>query len=663
MTTVTVTPTNYDGVAQSVNWGIYIFEYQKFTSDGTGLGKNNVTMGYNGDGTFSTQITSEYIGTVEYTVYFIQNWTYCAYVYDGSTLSGDIKAFNSYDTIAINWGNGVPYPNGPDVFSVRFLAKVTAPATATYTIRNYRDDAVKVYINNVLQSNDWYPWVWSTSFTIDLVAGTIYDFDIEYADTGGGAFVYLFWTYGGNSEALIPGDSSSTVLSTEVIGQSPYVITVLPPICGDGKQYNLEEWDDGNTKNSDGCSSSCKIESEFVCTNGTPTAPAKCIKWSTGYTPNEARTQWVYNLSISMAILIIIALGATASLSSVLLIGASMTGIFGFANLIQMILLLPMLAKYMPYDVVIYIWNLWVCLFNFSFLTSREGMLSKWSNLDYDQSNSYLVLIGMDSGSTFVNIQASTFIIFVIIIWSWLIWACKGCFKKADQSKNNEEPIKLSCWHRMVNKLHKTLVFNIYILFFLENCILFWISSFQEIYVFDDNSRTQANSVIFSSLLVSTIIWMIGHSFYIWCVSRKTESVSSSYYFSQYFSGIRKHKWRRLYFKIYMTRRVLSVLIVVLLIDLRFTTKLSIYTCIQFMYATALALLQVHEEWDQRLNEIINEYWYWVLWILLYFLTTKSDWTSYYQSAYKTIIFVNSLVYLAIATLAAMINLSQKLKW
>ena len=38
-------------------------------------------------------------------------------------------------------------------------------------------------------------------------------------------------------------------------------------ICGDGLNLGSVECDDGNTNDEDGCSSTCKIESGYKCTN------------------------------------------------------------------------------------------------------------------------------------------------------------------------------------------------------------------------------------------------------------------------------------------------------------------------------------------------------------------------------------------------------------
>jgi cysteine-rich repeat protein len=46
-------------------------------------------------------------------------------------------------------------------------------------------------------------------------------------------------------------------------------------ICGDGLLFELP-CDDGNLRDGDGCSSACTIETDYVCMNGSTTAPSIC---------------------------------------------------------------------------------------------------------------------------------------------------------------------------------------------------------------------------------------------------------------------------------------------------------------------------------------------------------------------------------------------------
>ncbi|EKX42758.1 hypothetical protein GUITHDRAFT_140920 [Guillardia theta CCMP2712] len=56
--------------------------------------------------------------------------------------------------------------------------------------------------------------------------------------------------------------------------------------CGDGIYIPVEGCDDGNTKSGDGCSSSCTIESNFVCKNSNST-PSVCTCVANFYNPKE----------------------------------------------------------------------------------------------------------------------------------------------------------------------------------------------------------------------------------------------------------------------------------------------------------------------------------------------------------------------------------------
>lgn len=50
-------------------------------------------------------------------------------------------------------------------------------------------------------------------------------------------------------------------------------------ICGDGLRY-VDECDDGNDRNGDGCSKNCEIEDEFTCRGGSPTSPDECFRFN-----------------------------------------------------------------------------------------------------------------------------------------------------------------------------------------------------------------------------------------------------------------------------------------------------------------------------------------------------------------------------------------------
>ncbi len=49
-------------------------------------------------------------------------------------------------------------------------------------------------------------------------------------------------------------------------------------VCGDGFNMGISECDDGNRKDKDGCSSSCRVERGYKCRGGSPTSKDICQK-------------------------------------------------------------------------------------------------------------------------------------------------------------------------------------------------------------------------------------------------------------------------------------------------------------------------------------------------------------------------------------------------
>ena len=80
-----------------------------------------------------------------------------------------------------------------------------------------------------------------------------------------------------------------------------YQDTLHPTQCitrwGDGKRVGSEAWDDGNTNNGDGWSSSWAIEAGYSCIGGSPTSRDTWVSWPTAYyqdlsNPASCITHW-----------------------------------------------------------------------------------------------------------------------------------------------------------------------------------------------------------------------------------------------------------------------------------------------------------------------------------------------------------------------------------
>ena len=75
-------------------------------------------------------------------------------------------------------------------------------------------------------------------------------------------------------------------------------------------------------------------------------------------------------------------------------------------NMIQILILLPLTGAYIPLIIIQYFLGMQVCLFNFSFVSIESFRESKFAvnYVSYEQTNSYLYLIGLESESSAINL-------------------------------------------------------------------------------------------------------------------------------------------------------------------------------------------------------------------------------------------------------------------
>ena len=160
-----------------------------------------------------------------------------------------------------------------------------------------------------------------------------------------------------------------------------------------------------------------------------------------------------------------VALGVTFNLISIMLAGASVTGLFGFVHFLQMIVILPMIGVHLSNDVTTFIAHLSSSLFSFNyFLPSDRLYVSKLIQIDYPQNNSYLRLINLSSGSSLINLQASIILFLALAVISICILLIHMITRKYEKSSRFAKLVKL---------VHKAFTFNIFIMFIIQSFVLY----------------------------------------------------------------------------------------------------------------------------------------------------------------------------------------------
>lgn len=130
-----------------------------------------------------------------------------AIYYDGLNFSGATVA-RLDRTINFDWGRSAPIAGiEANTFSTRWVGKVYAPQTGSYTFYTRSDDGVRLWVNGKLLVNNWTDHsAKENKGALTLTAGQQYDIKMEYYENRGSAVAQLRWSGPGISKQIVPSN-------------------------------------------------------------------------------------------------------------------------------------------------------------------------------------------------------------------------------------------------------------------------------------------------------------------------------------------------------------------------------------------------------------------------------------------------------------------------
>ena len=263
----------------------------------------------NGDGTYSYNFSVQLDGAVTVLVKLLNSGGINCIWYGTTDFTGTPVLTNT--TAQLDYqGDGTVtnmIPGKGQYFSAVISGKIKAPTTDTYTIYFINDDGSKITWEGVVKSNHLFIYfAYTDTFTVSLVQNQYYDFAINYFQNGGNYALKLQWSTSTMSQQTIPASAFTT---TDFVGSSPFQVTTSCPtgysgsdsssptawkeICGDGLKVGTEQCDDGNLINGDGWQIDWKVTPNFVWSGGSIYVKDTWVEWTTGFTPNTARSQCI----------------------------------------------------------------------------------------------------------------------------------------------------------------------------------------------------------------------------------------------------------------------------------------------------------------------------------------------------------------------------------
>ncbi len=137
--------------------------------------------------------------------------------FDNKELRGEPKLRRIEKNIDFHWGGGKPAEGfGVDNFSVRWTGRLKPVISGTYEITISGDDGIRLFVDGKSLISNWSNHaVESRTVKIDLVAGKLYNFTLEFYEDGGDALALMGWTKPNEDEltaAIVAAKKSEIVL-------------------------------------------------------------------------------------------------------------------------------------------------------------------------------------------------------------------------------------------------------------------------------------------------------------------------------------------------------------------------------------------------------------------------------------------------------------------
>jgi hypothetical protein len=130
------------------------------------------------------------------------------------------------------------------------------------------------------------------------------------------------------------------------------------------------------------------------------------IEWEKNYNLSKDKTK-CYNITKTESTVFqsVVAIGIAISLGASALSMSSPQGAFSIINQLNLFILLPMIGAYIPSKVIQILLGMNFAMFSFSFIPIEKTPLvtDLFNFIDYDQSDDYLDLVGLTSGSAILN--------------------------------------------------------------------------------------------------------------------------------------------------------------------------------------------------------------------------------------------------------------------
>ena len=325
---------------------------------------------------------------------------------------------------------------------------------------------------------------------------------------------------------------------------------------------------------------------------------------------------------------------------------SSPQGMWSWFNEFQLLMLLLLTGAYFPKEIVKFLEGMDFTSFSFNFIPTINALklvsLTSWidSNLD----NEYLQVIGMNSGSAFVNNFSLICTVIFIILIHWFYWVVHRMLLK----KFTERPILL----KIINSIMRILTFNIYIRITIEAYQFLVISSAYEINRFNVENSSRKVSISIAFLIYFTciaFIVFIAIETYCWV---KSVEMKCHALFKELFEETKSTKLAKCYSLIAMLRKLIFVSFLIFAESLSTIITVGILVFLELLYIINFIIIRPFKSVKNNIIEVMNEFIFFGLACTLFHFNKQSEWTN-------TMILIFILIVTASNLISAFIHISK----
>ena len=418
---------------------------------------------------------------------------------------------------------------------------------------------------------------------------------------------------------------------------------------GDGIRIGSEKCDDGNLADGDGWTSQWIVEDGYVWVGGELGVTDVWFQCDMGYDPNPDFSVCVgatvpldaKSVALASAAAAMAGVAANALLAAFTSGSSGSTSSFGMMNQLQLVILIPMLRTYLPDKIYNYLKSMSTSLFNINFLPTSDSssFVSFQSLFDYNQQDSYLKLLGLTSGSAFVNILNLSVTVGCVICLHIVILILFLIIRKI---------VRLRVIKNLIVKILEILTFGFYIGVWLETYILFILVDFSEINLHFKRGIKNMSSCVMSYIILGFMTLFIFLTLWQWIKSKNPESFEKQKYFKVLVDGMRPKWICRSYFLAFLVRRTLFGIILFFWASLDMIVRVVLFVIVQFLITVYMVVLRPQEELKERISDIINEVFFLFFGVFLLYFNTQDRWTDTSADAYFWILMSNNFILIII---------------